>query len=415
MKNVLYGLLALAFVCIRCDNRLPVITEDPARRPSILHLLPIDDTEVIARIDTFRFYAALADSNLNIVSDTVNITVRATDGLLKRMPTPPEDSDGRILYHYVYPYEIDSGKSVALIATSPRPGTEDTINDTLPLTIVPSEKAVGYLKPATININPRTDTASVFMSGGGWKLLVYALVSDSLGNPVEHQVPVIFSLRYPSMDSSWVSIDNLSYTGAEQCVDRTCDQLQGTAITRLSYDSRAILDTVIIQARVESSRLIEARDTLILPVPTKNLNLSARNTGGGPVQYDQHRNTIASLEVSLRDAYGWPISGATILIDAKKNTVQPNCFAIDTVSGESNGSEPCECEADSADCPTLPDMYTGRTDSAGTFDLELLISWSSLLNSEGDVLAASEVNVMFSEKTTGYAYSEFFLTVIAPD
>jgi hypothetical protein len=433
--RILLALLA-GLTLATCDNRTPLVPHDGEDLPQEIHIVPDDDTEIIAQADSLLFYVAVVDSNLNLIGGALDVRVKASDGFIVPLDNP-DPEDARLLFRYTYSHAIDSALSVELVATTMRASDSARVADTLLVNVVPQQRSVGYLSPAAININPRTDTASIYMAGGEWVLFVYAVVMDSLSNPIDGKVPVVFSLEHGATDSSQVSITNLARTSVRACAYQHCDSVGGSAISVLSYDSRAILDTVVIRAAVQNRPEIRAVDTLILPVPTKGLKLSAKSLLSGPVVVGNDGGR-GEIEVSLRDAYNVPIAGASVRIDAEVNHVLPNCYDYDSSTGLSDGSEPCACDTlafyDSCvvwnssayaydtlcaqpyeieNCSPLPDPFAGVTDRSGKFVAFIWVTDNALQTPDGDPAVKADAPIVLREESSGYTYSDFELSVVA--
>lgn len=216
-------------------------------------------------------------------------------------------------------------------------GLDSTI-DKMAVTIHPKQNSIGFLPPDYINVNMRTDT--VYQSGAFWNMFVDAIVSDSLGNPVEDGIAVLFSIESSSVDTSLVSLGNLASTGDTAKIGNIKSHILGEAINVFTYDSKAIGATVVIKASVRDNPSIFDLDTLILPVPKHNLKLMAHDRNGGLVKVKKSEDEqTAKILVTLRDAFNIPVPYHTVNISALGGNIVPNGKVYDSL-GNWIGSTP---------------------------------------------------------------------------
>lgn len=422
------GLLAavLLLALVTCENRLPV--EPESDRPAESLLLTVDtDDAVIAQLDTVKISVLLVDTNMNVIADTFTIPLRARSGLLFPLSGEGSGTNEKSEYLYYFPYDIDEVHYDTLTAWYLRPGKQDTLRASGVLTIKPRAAEVGYLEPAYVSVEIRTD--SVYKSGGSWAMFVDAKVSDPMGNPVESGHTVVFSLEESGIDTSLLALHNLARTG-----DTTVIQLgqagevyqvqaDGDAISVLSYESKAVDKTVILRGTLAGDSSITDLDTLLLPLPTCELELTARYIKNTSMHVPLGESDTAVLRISLQDAFNVPIPGRRIRLTASPGgDVLPLCPVYDG-NGAIVTSRVCTCDTVFADscilrdslnpdivvmtchdydtvynCTPLPEPATGITDESGEFIARILVDGTHRENKDTEL---QELTVTLHEEESG--------------
>ncbi len=107
------------------------------------------------------------------------------------------------------------------------------------------------------------------MGGGIWQIECAAILSDSLGNPVDHGTAVWFSL--PN-DPDWASIGAAAYVGNENA---NGDSLEGAAYTTLEFAGGHTNDTLIVKVVVSGDEYFIAEQTIIMPAQFLALDIDA--------------------------------------------------------------------------------------------------------------------------------------------
>jgi hypothetical protein len=346
MKKVLICAFAAFGLLAGCEYRTPMEFEEPPR----IRIEPHPSNTIGARTQNLELDVIVTDADNNVLPDTLAITFQTLFGVI--VTEENEGTDIGKQYMYYYPDSVSAILHDTVTAVLYYNGKSDSVTASTAITILPRDMAVGHLDPHSIRLEARSDT--VFKAGAGWKMWYHATVSDSLDNPVTDSVSVVFSLVKGTVDTSQVSIGNISWTGASRCINDLCDSLGGEAITTLSYTSHAIGDSAIIRAQVMGTDIVDF-DTLELPLPRAGLHLFARDANLGPVIVDRFTPDTATFEVVLHDAFGVPVPGRRITLSVDGGELLPLCSARDergdlvTVSCDCR-SLPCPCPADPAAC-----------------------------------------------------------------
>jgi hypothetical protein len=390
---VMAGTLLLAMMS--CENRLPT-EQEPAGLPARALLVSVDPArEVIAQVDTLQILAQLVDSNRNVITDAAPIRLGACRGLVLT-DISSENRQSGTHARYLYPHAIDTILTDTLTAWYTT-ADEDTLRESIALSIRPRSDAVGHLEPAHINVEIRTD--SVYKAGGAWNMFVDAKVFDQMGNPVRDGRAVVFTFEESGVDTSLLGLRNLAQTGARTVItDGVGDSVVGNAISVLTYLSEAISKTVIVRATVVNDTGITSLDTLPLPLPTPGLKIEAHDNNAETIIVRGTTPDTASIRVTVRDAFNVPIAGRYVKVTAKPGIILPLCPVYDG-NGTIIGSRSCTCDTvfldsclvrDSLDpaiitdticthhsavhnCEPLPYTASGITNADGEFIVKVVL------------------------------------------
>lgn len=332
MKKRLFALLPLLALVwhFGCETRLAI--QEIEFEDDLTLLLRSDSgkVDIDATKDTLTLLYEVFDKENNVISlkgKEEQISVVAKYGKIANKEK------------YFYPDTTESLLYDTITTTFFYNDGIDSASDKMAVTIHPKQNSIGFLPPDYINVNMRTD--SVYKSGAYWKMFVDAIVSDSLGNPVEEGIAVMFTIEEASIeDTSLVSIENLTNTGDTAQIENIKSYILGEAINVFTYDSKAIGATVVIKAEVRDNPAIFDLDTLVLPVPKHNLKLMAHDRNGGLVKVKKSEDEqTAKILVTLRDAFNIPVPYHTVNISALGGQIVPNGKVYDTL-GNWIGSTP---------------------------------------------------------------------------
>ena len=406
MKN-LFGIMILAMVLLQScgDDRGPLSTE---KAGDFKLTLISDKSSGKARIDTFHLVYSLTDGG-NVISENITrVQFRSKFGIIDTTRGVGfEDGAKPLVAKYVYPNEISDTLYDTVVAFYPVPLSKDTVKDTAFIRIDPLLEGSGYLPPAILNLEVGTDT--VYKVGAGWKMFVFAKVSDSLGNPVRDGIAVNFSYDSSTVDTNLVSLVNVTQTGQKQCIESVCDSLPGQAISLLSFSSQAISDTLKLLAALEGKKSISSIDTLIIPLPKQGLLLEAHYRNAGDLIVD-HGPDTAKIEVTLKDAYKVPVPGKTVCVNPRGGYGVPSCYVRDE-NDVPIGSTPCGCKEDDESCDLLPKPFCGLTDEEGSFMYKIVVEPRFQLDPE---VPKQTVQVELEEQETHVQNLEFNFDVLFP-
>lgn len=324
MKKRFFALLPLLILIwhFGCETRMAVQEIEFEEELTLLLKCDSEKFEIDATKDTLTLLYEVFDTENNIISlvgKEDQIFVEAKFGKIanKSLYYFPETTDTLLLDTITMTFVYNDGL--------------DSTVDQMAVTINPKQSSIGFLPPDYINVNMRTDT--VYKSGAGWKMFVDAIVSDSLGNPVEDGIPVMFTIEEASVeDTSLVSLENLSATGDTAQIESVKSHILGEAINVFTYDSEAIGATVVIRAEVQDNPTIFDLDTLVLPVPRHNLKLMAHDRNGGLVKVKKSKDEqTAKILVTLRDAFDVPVPHHIVNVSALGGQIVANGKVYDSL------------------------------------------------------------------------------------
>lgn len=405
-------LLAIILVfAYSCDHRVANPSEDEEEQvkeyiePPIISLAVHPSHKVDAQVDTVALVVHLTDAQNNLIelskSVTEQIHFKSNHGTIANsfgvFPESP--------FIYFFPNSIDTALNDIVTIDFTYNDNADTVRDSIELVVTPRLSAIGQLRPARINVSVRTDT--VYKSGAGWKMLVDAHVSDTLGNPVVDDIPVLFTfVETKNLDTNLISLNNLAYTGEPCDLGDDCGSIAGEAISILTFDSRAISDTIVIRGTVDDGSGISSIDTLVIPLPVHGLKLKLHDRNGGVLYVKQGEDAISNVLVTLRDAFNVPIPGKTINVTPSGGILLPNCKVVNT-NGKVIGSEPCEFLAEE-ERDTLYNPFSGITDSNGEFRIRIRIAYQDLQDPE---MLYQSISIEVEENETHVMNTDFSFQV----
>ncbi len=403
----LFLLLTLLVIFLSCGDNRGLINEEGLRKGSgpSLSLVPSALT-ARAQLDTVFLFYQLTDANQLLITDAQQVKFSARYGVVdtNRSTDGPQGSYAR----YFYPKLSKDTLRDTIIAYMERGIGYDNVADTAIIRIDPLGEGTGFLPASNLHLQVRAD--SVFKAGAGWKMLVYAKVSDSLGNPVRNDLPVNFAFLPSGIDTSLVSFINVARTGRQRCIQNFCDSLPGEAVSILTFASRAISQTVSLSAWIEGAQRIQDQQSLILPLPKAGLRLSAHYRNAGDLIVRNFQNDTARIVVSLSDAYNQPIPNKRVCVTPRGGLGVPNC-SVKNAEGAIIGSTPCRCQDGPEYCDMLPNPYCGWTDAKGTFPASIYVT--KIFQLDPEVLKQT-VQVELEEQETQVRTLDFSFDVIFP-
>jgi hypothetical protein len=170
--------------------------------------------------------------------------------------------------------------------------------------------------PHTIDIGIGEYNTGENLGSGLWKIGVTALVSDSLGNPVDNGTAVWFSIIDTLDQVDWANVEGDAFVGNSTA---DVDSVPGVAFSSLIYDGSHTNDTIWIE--VESGGL-RSRDYFVLPMNNPIIDLIP---DPGHVDFGGDNPTnpaIALINVFVSDEQGNPIKNALIQLVSNRGEFQ---------------------------------------------------------------------------------------------
>jgi len=410
MKALLYISVFLTLLT-SCEYRTPV--EEVEFEEELRIYLELDKESLNSEDDSLVLSVTVIDDfNNKVVLDDVDTSsmflFSAVQGLVSAYTSESEEENSVVtsksLLIYTYPFEIDSAFVDTISVLFVYNNGNDTSTSSIEFEVKPLQSTVGSLPADYINLNMRTDT--VYKSGAFWNMFVDAIVSDSLGNPVDNGVGVLFTIEDCSVDTSLVSLENVSLTGEFAIIGDNVAQIKGEAINVFTYDSKAIGATIVIKSQLVEDSTIYDFDTLVIPLPKEGLQLMAHNRSGGVILTSDNDRSTAIIAVTLRDAFNIPVPFHTIEISSNGGTISPNKYVYE--DGKVVGSTPVE-RFEGTDVDTLPNPFSGITDIDGE-----VIFWINVDQSEkpgSEEINTKEINVVIEQKETQLVNDDFSFTV----